>query len=200
MKRHTWFLHIVIGSLIISGCATPGNELPKIDFMNIRKQSPKPAITYSVNSIDAMQQKRPGDFLAPGVDKILRESNLFEIITDETTDKAPYNLALQLEMSSFTPGKEILLAAISGASLGLIPVFVEGNYYLSVNVYKDGKLLKQYYYKDHATTWIHLFLLFNISSHPPYKVVQDVINNMVANFLNDLVQDNLLTGQLTPTK
>lgn len=74
---------------------------------------------------------------------------------------------------------------ISGSTFTIFPAYGRDDFKLTVQFKMNGELIREYVYRDHINTWIHLSMLFIMSDHKPRDIIRQVYERMIMNFLYD---------------
>jgi hypothetical protein len=70
-----------------------------------------------------------------------------------------------------------------------VPAYGQQDFHLDVQVKTDGRTWKRYGYQDHIYSWMHLLVIPGPFSHDPVEIEDDVVENMLVNFLFELRRD-----------
>jgi hypothetical protein len=104
---------------------------------------------------------------------------------------APVHLSFRFDDESGDGGTAILC----GLTLFLFPAILHEGWTMTVDVRREGQLLKTYRYQDSCTTYMELFMIFVMPFEWIMTAYTETCENMVVSFLYDLQQDRLLEGQ-----
>jgi hypothetical protein len=85
---------------------------------------------------------------------------------------------------------QALSGSVSGASLGLIPVYARIEIVTEAEITRDGAAPALYRYADSYVLWGHLFLL--PISNTPERVLEDLLTDMMRSLARDLQRDGFL--------
>jgi len=173
--------------LACCGCASfHGRELPKLDRNELASQPRLPAISYECR-VGPNPSSPPGGGWPSAAAEVLfcsafAEARRGPAANDLHIDLAHLNVIRQ-------PIFSITLGFFTLASLGILPTYIEEDVTLSVRVEYQGKLAREYIYRDHINTWIELFLLPWAFSHDPIEIERATDENLLLHFLRDLRKD-----------
>ncbi|WP_026842083.1 hypothetical protein [Citrifermentans bremense] len=189
---------MMLGLFVVSGCAAsfPGKDLSNLDYNKLTVVEPKRPLFISVSVYTRDDTINLGAS-AIFKEKLLRDlgaSNLFESVSSGET-----NTGLQLKYNIKTDGTPAFVARlagmVSGLTFGLIPVHVTDEYFMSVEVWDHGKLLKKYDYENSTGTWLSLFMApFGEKAN---KVTDKIFDDMSIRAMSAISSDKLL---VTSTK
>jgi hypothetical protein len=190
-------IYLMIGGLCflgLAGCASfPGKELPKYSFEQFNPPAIKPSIDYEAIFLTRDGQEPPAAVrsLEQEIDKVFTKTSLFQKF-GTGIGSANYHFIVVLKNEGELSGANFLNAVLTGVTMTLIPSYAKDKFFLTVEVKKGDQLLKKYEYRQHIGTWFQLFLIFLTPTHHPAKVYSKVIENMLLNFLHDLIEDKIL--------
>lgn len=189
----------------VSGCFSfPGHELQRYGHEQIIPYGPKPSITYDARVIHTpwaffgkAGNQYEGTLLIfqEEINQVFKKSGFFSSInSNEGSDQS--HLTLTLYHWGGGTGTSVLLTqyygVLFGLSIGVLPAFDTDRLLLTVEVKRDGQIVKQYHYKDSVITWYQLFLVFFMPFNSIEEVKKHVIDNMLLNLLYDLQRDKIL--------
>jgi hypothetical protein len=179
---------------IAVGCASfPGKELPKYTYEQIVPHAPKPSIDYDAKFLTfGNANAQAVKTFQEEVDKVFTKSSFFNKFgAGIGSEKYHFSMVLKNEGNM---GLAVVSGFISGFTMTIIPGYARDEYTLTVDVTKEGKLLKQYQYKHYMDTIIQLFMIFLTPTHSPAEVGRKVMDDMLLNFLHDLEKDQILNA------
>lgn len=186
-------IFIILIFFILAGCATfAGKDLPKYSNVNAKFTPPvnKPTVSYDVKTLDC-GEPRIWPFPKNKIGSFLADSNSFKIENDGS-GKAEYHFSFVLN-EEYDKSRSIAKSAISVISLWIIPTYGRSDFTLSVDVTKNGTLIKQYQYKHYIDTYMQILLLpLTPIYFFPGTATKEVMNDMLKAFLNDMQNDKLL--------
>jgi len=174
------------------GCASfPGKDLPKYSYDQIKPPAPQPCIDYDAKFLTMGRENARGvAIFQEEIEKVFRQSNFFQKHSPGVgSGDYHFSMVLQNEGNMCLAG---ISGFISGLTLTIIPGYAKDEYILTVDVKKEGEVLKQYQYRHYMDTWIQLFMIFLTATHNPQEVARQVIDDMLLNFLHDLEKDQIL--------
>jgi len=194
-------IYLMTGGLFFlgfAGCASfPGKELPKYSFEQFNPPARKPSIDYEAIFLAPFLtpggQENPAAvrFLEQEVEKVFAKTNLFQKF-GTGIGSADYHFKIVLKNEGKMSASVTLNAILSGVTMTLIPCYAKDEFYLSAEVNQGHQFLKKYEYRQHIGTWFQLFLIFLTPTHHPNKVLVKTIDNMLLNFLHDLIEDKII--------
>jgi hypothetical protein len=186
----TYLLIGTVLSFAVVGCASfPGKELPKYTFEQIEPPAKKVSVDYE--AIFLMQGQEVAFMVREfeeRISKIFAKANFF-LKYGLGIGSADYHFKITL---NHTEAQPTFMTLVSGITLTLIPWNAKDEFSLSIEVKKGDQLLKEYQYKEHMDTWFQLFMIFLTPTHHPVKVKEQIIDDLLLNFLHDLKEDKIL--------
>lgn len=194
-------IFLIMGGLCflgLAGCASfPGKELPTYSFEQFHPPARKVSIDYEAIYLAPFLtpggQENPAAvrFFEQEVNKVFAKTNLFQNF-GAGIGSGNYHFKLVLTNEGKMSPLATLNAILSGITMTLIPAYAKDKLILTVEVKKGDQFLRKYEYRQHIGTWFQLFLIFLTPAHYPKKVFVKVIDNMLLNFLHDLMEDKIL--------
>lgn len=183
--------------LITSGCASfPGKELPRYTYEQIPVAEPKHSIDYDLRFLTfGADNATAVKIFQEEIEKVFNESKIFEK-SSPTVGTSVYHFSMVLRNEG-NVGLAFLSGFISGMTFTVLPAYGKDNYILTVDVKKDGEIIKSYQYNHYIETWVHLSMIVLTSTRHPDKIVREAMDDMVKNFLHDLQKDKLLQSQIS---
>jgi hypothetical protein len=157
------------------------------------KNSTKSAITVE-NDVDPHERWRGSMNPSFFIEHSLRDSGAFDI---EKSDKYPHRYYLEYKRH-VTDYKNVLQRStliISLLTLGIVPGWGDGTYYISLSVYDaDGKLLKSYESQKIEYIFLHglVFLPFNYHANTLAKVGEDYLSILTDELTQKMISDGLV--------
>ncbi|MBU1056111.1 MAG: hypothetical protein KKC46_20145 [Proteobacteria bacterium] len=196
---HLFFMMmvVVVLSMVGSGCASfHGNNLPSRYQSDI--STPVQLGTVGFNA-KWFTFGNPN----PGMSSMFREKVRNHLVasgmfSDVIGDCSTETTCLEFTMNNDgNRGVAFITGYLSGLTLTVLPAYARDDYAMTVDLKKDGNLLKTYEYKDSMKTWIQLFMIF-MAGNTSEKVGNEVRENIYWNFLYDLHNDGaIVCGDLT---
>jgi len=58
-----------------------------------------------------------------------------------------------------------------------------------IQIKKKDQIVKEYVYREHADSWMHLSMLFKMSDHTPRATIHELQKRVYMNFLHDFSRD-----------
>jgi hypothetical protein len=185
-------LSLLLLGLWLSGCASfPGKDLPSYSYADLAP-APDEKMCLKV----AIQGTPTDD------DREVIETTIVMLEKSGFFLKAPEHCLhhgeksendIQWAFRNDSPAANRVGAFISGFISGftftIIPAFAREELLLSVQLRKNDQLVKEYAYREHVDTWLHLSMLFMMFDHQPRVAVREVYNRMIMNFLYDYSLD-----------
>lgn len=193
MKERCSLQYLVICMISLTaalGCTSSlSKEFPRYTYEQITPRDLKPSVSYEI-----LGYSEGGAFFGIGstnfsqeVYEVLRKSKLFSKISAGMGPET-YHLSIELQAKG---SPSLLSVVLSISTMAIIPGYTSDEYVLTVLVHKGNKLLKQYQYKRHIETWVHLFLVFG--THPA-TAIRETMDDMLLNLLHDMQKDQILTS------
>lgn len=186
--------------ILLTGClrSFTGKDLPRRSYQEIITQASKPSIDY--NASYNFTYYSPGDELHSKlrelylreIEKVFSSTNYFHKFgTGPGLEKYHLSILLEVKGNEFTNLFSVLGFTLS---ICLIPYYQREDYTLTVAVERDNRVIKKYIYTDHINSYSQLFLgvILISSKYDPSQVRENIINNMLTNFLYDLSRDKIL--------
>lgn len=186
---------MVFGLFVFSGCAAsfPGKDLSNLNYNELTVVEPKrPAfISVSVFNRDNTLNLGASAIFKEKLERDLAASNLFASVASGST-----STGLQLKYTIKTDGTPLFVAKLAGMvtgfTFGLIPAHVTDEYFMSVEVWDNGKLLKKYDFDNSTGTWFSLFMFpFGDKAN---KVTDRIVDDMSIQALSAISNDKLLVA------
>jgi hypothetical protein len=183
----------VIYLATVTGCAMVSHDrLPKYSYSQIEKHEKKISIDYdySFDTSNMASVFRDTNF-GSIMENSLNESGVFEKVYKGTGNEK-YHMSIMLGYYGRNKAMEFLNIELSALSLMVIPHHSKHNFVMTVDVSKDGDVIKTYKYDDGYSIWVQLFLMFYPDFRGHKEMQEEVMNNIVRNFLYDLQKDAIL--------
>lgn len=179
-----------------NGCASfRGKEIPTYTYEQIKIISPieKPSIDYDAKSLDFAGREvwfYDENFYRE-IKEVFSKSNVFQRFRPRREfEKYHFTMTLQ---NKGNLSLALLSGFISGSTLFIIPGYARDEFILTVDVKKEGQIIKKYQYRNYMHSWVHIiFMFFLTDTNHPRTIRRDVIDNMLLNFLHDLEKDEIL--------
>ena len=192
IKSTLLFSLIIIYFITITGCGItlPHYDLPKYSYNQIKQGQAKVSVDYDYTTdylLQPLNHVNSENFYKI-VKNVLNESNIFANFYKGTGNE-PYHLSIRCRIQGPGPMSSIT-AGLYGLSLTLFPLYVPVDLILTVDVSKNGKVIKSYQYNDGWTSWVSTFVIVFPNNHKnPYE---EVMENMIRNFLYDVQKDGII--------
>lgn len=183
--------------VLISGCASTKKTVIATYDSSINYNYPEISIFYDnpseilKNECQSFAEESTlnhcyiNEIDTPLYKRVFERSKLFEnvLLADESTE---YSITIATTSLDKETASELSMAALSGASLLLIPMINEQNINVEVSVFWQNIKIKQY---DYQLPHISKLSLFNHQQ----EADQDFANSVVSHIISDIQKDNLLT-------
>ena len=184
-------LSLLVLGLWLSGCATfPGHDLPSYTYVDL---PPAPADKMCLVSTQTTTLTDEAREIIDTTFAMLEKSGYFLKAPEHCTPDDEERTDIKWVFRNDTPAVNFAAAFVSGFISGftftIVPAFARAEILMTVQFSKNGKLLKEYAYREHADTWMHLSMLFMMSAHSPSTAARDIYNRMTMNFLYDYSRD-----------
>lgn len=184
---------MVFGLFVFSGCAAsfPGKDLSDLNYNKLTVAEPKRPVFISVSVFNRDDTLNLGSsaIFKEKLERDLAASNLFASVSSGSTATG-----LQLKYTIKTDGTPAFVARlagmVSGFTFGLIPVHVTDEYFMSVEVWDNGKLLKKYDLDNSTGTWFSLFMI--PFGDKATNVTNRIFDDMSIQALSGISNDKLL--------
>lgn len=190
LRRGIVFVFLL--AIILSGCASfPGKDLPRYTYQDLKASEGKASVSYDARFIAlGNENSKAAETFKNKVERVLKSSNSFEKISTAAASEE-YHFSFLLKSEGNYP-LAFISGFISGFTFTVLPGFARDEYTLTVDVKKQGQLVKQYQYKQHVDTWIQLFLIALTVKHSPVDVTEQAVDDLLMNFMHDFQQDSLI--------
>ena len=180
----------------VTGCAMVSQDrLPKYSYSQIAKYEKKISIDYDYRFDTSNMPETAPNFRHTNFGSIMEnaftESGVFEKIYQGIGNEK-YHLSVKLKYYGRNKAMEMLNLELFALSLMVIPHHNTYNYVMTVDVSKDGDIIKTYKYDDGYSVWLQLFLMLYPDFRSHKEMQTEVMNNIVRNFLYDLQKDEIL--------
>jgi hypothetical protein len=173
-----------------SGCVSYSHDrLPKRTYGEVVAKK-RVAIDYDLNVTwhnNAVQNANWADRSRELFERVANQAQCFSSVRQGRG--SPWHLNMTFDNSGGDDGTAILC----GLTLLVFPAFAREEFTLSVDVLHNGQVVKSYAYHDGMTTVIEVLLIFLTPFFSPIGLGEAVAENMVLNFLHELVRDDILT-------
>ncbi len=193
LKRISVACSMVFCLFVFSGCAAsfPGKDLSNLNYNQLVVTTPKRPVFVSVSVFNRDNTLNLGAsaIFKEKLERDLAASNLFSSVSSGST-----TTGLQLKYTIETDGTPAVVARlagmVSGFTFGLIPTHVTDEYFMSVEAWDNGKLLKKYDFDNSTGTWISIFMIpFGDKAG---KVTDRILDDMSIQALSAISNDKLL--------
>jgi hypothetical protein len=164
-------------ALLLSACATFRSQpLAGLDAARvIDKQHPLPAISYEGSGWPCFSTE------------LLFRSAFVDARKGPAQDDLHVVLRFEHKVEDQTLSRVSYI--LSTLTLTLLPGFYPDDFSLAALVEGPGREAREYVYRESATTWIQILLLFAAWWHDPGEVQRSVQENMLLHFLVELRRD-----------
>lgn len=190
---------VLFALVVITSCSNAGELKPQISNLP-EKTYPPIAITINDGYVESRLECGAGYTCVPIVDQTsylfidqIRQSKIFERV-DTNNAYSEYaisaSIARQSKESSVSGIGKIL---VSSASLFVIPMTYEAEMHAVFDIRHKGQIIKNYEYKIKDD--YNAFLLKD-----PDNDKRETINHLANLFLNDIINDGVFEGKITPQK
>ena len=187
-------LSLLAFGLYLSGCASfPGKDLPMYTYTDL---APAPADKDKM-CLETSPTGTLQDEIREFIDTtftILEKSGFFLKAPEHCKQNDEEKLTdIKWIFRNDTPVENRVFAFVSGFVSGftftILPAFERDELLLKVQFLKSGRLMKEYAYREHVDTWMHLSTLFITSDHKPNDITREIYHRMIMNFLYDYSRD-----------
>jgi hypothetical protein len=171
------------------------DKLPKYSSSQIEPSDRKHAIDYDIDIGAGLQSGSSpmADivYCNSRIEKTIIESGVFEKIYQGVGNEK-YHMSIKLESQISLGAINFINVLLHGLTLMVVPYYTPVNYVLTVDVSKEGNIIKTYKYEDGYSRLVQLFLMFYPDFRSYNEMQAEVMNNMARNFLFDLQKDEIL--------
>jgi len=184
---------------MMTGCAIVSHDkLPKYSYSQIELIQNKVSIDYDyTDDLPCLAIYNSWNY-SPYVvnfnvimESVFYESNLFDKIY-QGVDNERFHFSIKSEGYKRNPLITFTHCLISSCSLMVIPFYQSIDYVMTVDVMKEGNLIKTYKYDDGYSVWHQFFMIFWPDIRSQKDIQTEIMSNIVRNFLNDLQKDKIL--------
>jgi len=188
-------------ALTLSGCASfTSDQVAPVSMPSMASYTNKPNVYvdfdfYQGEPQQASAVEMPGarDSLRPALQKTLNDSGLFGRITLDEFQKQPGDYTLRLKVYNHgANGGQLVMAAISGFSFGVIPAMATDQYTMTLEALdQQGASLHNISNHDEVNTWIGLIFI-PLMVKTPTAAVNDTFTRQVNALLKQMVESQQL--------
>ncbi len=176
----------ILTAINSAGCASfPGKELPT--YTKDQITAPESNITASFNMKTFGENAKFAPKIKDHAIKLLTQNHI--LVQSEVNHDTEYQFTFYFRDESDDESRSAVNAIFSGLTLYIIPYYERVNYYLTVDVAKDGHLLKTYVYREHMNDWKQPLLLFVTPFYWPPSMWSETLDNLTMNFVHDFLHD-----------
>jgi hypothetical protein len=183
-------LLLIVLCFWVSGCASfPGRDLPKYTYADLAPASEKKTcLVFPENS-----DKRTQEFIDAAI-AMFEKSGYFLKAPERCTPNGDEKQNLmKVDFRSDLKAVNLIGAVISGfvcgATLTIVPAYARDEFVMTVQFRRNDQLVKEYVYREHMNSWIHLSMLFMMSGHSQHATIHEIYDRMVMNFLYEYSRD-----------
>ncbi|MDU9032925.1 hypothetical protein NHG95_07180 [Pseudomonas corrugata] len=196
-------------ALSLTGCASfTKDEVAPVNLPSMASYSSKPNVYVDFDfyqgepdSAKATEMPQARDMLKPELKRTFDESGLFGRVVFDEFQKQPGDYSLRLKVYNHAPGGgQMVLAFISGFSLGVIPALGTDQYTMSLETVDErGQSLAKSSNHDAINTWIGIWFL-PLAGNTPKAAVTDTFNRQVNALLKNWVDNNRMKYSAVDTR
>jgi hypothetical protein len=174
----------------LSGCASfPGKDLPNYTYDDLAPAPEEKMCTvFPENSTGRIRE-----FIDTSI--VMFEKSGYFLKAPEhctPTGDEKHNV-MKVDFRNDIKAANLVGALISGfvcgATLTIVPGFARDELVMTIQLKRNDNLVKEYIYREHMDTWIHLFMLFKMADHMPHSAAREIYDRMIMNFLYDYSRD-----------
>lgn len=190
-------LCFVLLGLLSAGCAGfAGKAPPSYTYDQIPRVEQKPAISYDVKALESGEEHAENTKTLYQMVKAV--FLLSEVVSsmEAVPESEGYHLSVKMDIDTNTP-LAVLSGIVTGLTYTIIPGFQRFHLTLTADVKREGKLIKQYVYRDHMDEWIHILMLPFMSTRYPTHVLGEVVEHMVRKLAYDMSAERILIQERT---
>jgi hypothetical protein len=177
--------------LCLSGCATfMSHDLPDYTFADLPPAPKEKKVCLVVDFKDC--DEKCHEWNDP-VYEMFERSGYFLMASGHCTPnsdlKDRFYMTTQVKVKHDNWPVAFISGFICGATFGIIPGYEKDSVTTSIQIKKQGQMIKEYVYREYSESWIHLAMLFKMSDHAPRKAMHELQNRVYMNFLHDFSHD-----------
>jgi hypothetical protein len=179
----------VLYCITMTSCAmVTQDKLPKYSYSQIPQSQLKVSIDYDFKDNILLGG---GVYFHKVVEKVFFESHVFNEVYQGVGNER-YHMSIKFEDYTTNVVVWFINLELSACSLTLIPMYNSCNYVMTIDVSKDGNIIKTYKYDDGYSLWLQLFLIVWPDTRSQEDIQTEVMSNIARNFLHDLQKDAIL--------
>lgn len=187
---------IILCTLVISGCATPTEE---IKYTNSFENGVFLPVRFHINRNEPVRRNYISRL--DEVDAAFKKSNLFFDIG--ATVDSPYIIDVKLDSGTTDSAINSAGVLLSAATLFIVPSKVHNYNTLNVDFYINGQLVKNYTYREDYEETLSITDAgakeYDINSNE-FKSIRNLVARFLQDFDNDSLMPRLIAKESQPDK